>query len=89
VNITQRSDRGPHGAHAPSQPHRTGDVECLGVELCEPCLRPQQLTRRGIIKDLIYRGGLRADILSGDDQGRRQGARDAGIALSRIKACSH
>src|SRR4029453_2522902 len=31
------------------------EVECLGVELCEPCLHPQQLTRPGIIKDLIHR----------------------------------
>ena len=41
-----------------------GDVECLGVELCEPCLHLQQLTRPGIIKDLIHRGGLNADILT-------------------------
>jgi MOSC domain-containing protein YiiM len=41
-----------------------GDVECLGVEFCEPCLHLQRLTRPGIIKDLIHRGGLRADILS-------------------------
>ena len=41
-----------------------GTVECLGTELCEPCLHLQQLTRPGIIKDLIHRGGLRADILS-------------------------
>jgi MOSC domain-containing protein YiiM len=44
---------------------RVGDVECEGVELCEPCLHLQKLTRPGIIKDLIHRGGLRADILSG------------------------
>jgi len=44
---------------------RIGDVECLGVELCEPCRHLQKLTRPGIIKDLIHRGGLRADILSG------------------------
>jgi MOSC domain-containing protein YiiM len=43
---------------------RVGSVECLGVELCEPCLHLQQLTRPGIIKDLIHRGGLRADILT-------------------------
>jgi MOSC domain-containing protein YiiM len=43
---------------------RVGDVECLGVELCEPCLHLQQLTRPGIIKELIYRGGLNADILN-------------------------
>jgi MOSC domain-containing protein YiiM len=44
---------------------RIGEVECVGVELCEPCLHLQGLTRPGIIKDLIHRGGLRADILSG------------------------
>ena len=44
---------------------RIGEVECVGVELCEPCRHLQSLTRPGIIKDLIHRGGLRADILSG------------------------
>jgi MOSC domain-containing protein YiiM len=44
---------------------RIGEVECAGVELCEPCLHLQGLTRPGIIKDLVHRGGLRADILSG------------------------
>ncbi len=44
---------------------RIGDVECLGVEICEPCRHLQQMTRPGIVKDLIHRGGLRADILSG------------------------
>ncbi len=43
---------------------RIGEIECLGVELCEPCLHLQGLTRPGIIKDLVHRGGLRADILS-------------------------
>ncbi len=44
---------------------RIGEVECVGVRLCEPCLHLQGLTRPGIIKDLLHRGGLRADILSG------------------------
>jgi MOSC domain-containing protein YiiM len=43
---------------------RVGEVECLGVELCEPCLHLQQLTRPGIIKDLIHRAGINADILT-------------------------
>jgi MOSC domain-containing protein YiiM len=43
---------------------RVGNVECVGVELCEPCLHLQRLTRPGIIKDLIHRGGLNADILT-------------------------
>ena len=43
---------------------RVGDVECVGVELCEPCLHLQQLTRPGIIKDLIHRAGINVDILT-------------------------
>jgi MOSC domain-containing protein YiiM len=41
-----------------------GAVECLGVELCEPCLHLQKLTRPGIIDDLAHRGGLSADIIT-------------------------
>jgi MOSC domain-containing protein YiiM len=44
---------------------RVGDVECLGVELCEPCLHLQSLTRPGIIDELVHRAGLNADILTG------------------------
>lgn len=45
---------------------RVGDVECLGVEICEPCRHLQAMTRRpGIIKDMLHRGGLNADILAG------------------------
>lgn len=43
---------------------RVGEVEVVGVKLCEPCLHLQSLTRPGIIKDMIHRGGLRADILT-------------------------
>jgi MOSC domain-containing protein YiiM len=41
-----------------------GEVECEGVELCEPCRHLQSLTRPGIIDDLVHRGGLNADILN-------------------------
>jgi MOSC domain-containing protein YiiM len=44
---------------------RVGEVECVGVELCEPCLHLQSLTRPGIIDDLVHRGGLNADIVAG------------------------
>ena len=44
---------------------RVGEVECLGVELCEPCLHLQSLTRPGIIDELVHRGGLNADLLTG------------------------
>jgi len=43
---------------------KVGDVECYGVELCEPCAHLQSMTRPGILEDLLHRGGLRADVLS-------------------------
>ena len=43
---------------------RIGDVECEGVELCEPCAHLQSMTKPGVIKGLTHRGGLNADILS-------------------------
>jgi MOSC domain-containing protein YiiM len=43
---------------------RVGEVECVGVELCEPCKHLESLTQPGVIKGLTHRGGLNADILS-------------------------
>jgi MOSC domain-containing protein YiiM len=43
---------------------RVGEVECYGVEICEPCLILESNTRPGIIKDLVHRGGINADILT-------------------------
>jgi len=42
---------------------RVGGVECEGVELCEPCNGLAKLTERGVLRGLVHRGGLRADIL--------------------------
>jgi len=44
-----------------------GGVECEGVELCEPCNRLAKLTERGVLRGLVHRGGLRADIVSGGE----------------------
>jgi MOSC domain-containing protein YiiM len=41
-----------------------GEVECYGVELCEPCTHLEAMTRPGIIKDLVHRAGINCDILS-------------------------
>src|SRR5437868_15325745 len=41
-----------------------GDVECVGVELCEPCAHLESLTRPGIMRDLAHRAGLNADVLN-------------------------
>jgi MOSC domain-containing protein YiiM len=43
---------------------RVGEVECYGVEICEPCLTLERNTRPGIIRDLVHRGGINADILT-------------------------
>ena len=42
-----------------------GGVECVGQELCEPCDHLQGLTQAGVLRGLVHRGGLRADIVSG------------------------
>lgn len=44
---------------------RVGEVECVGVELCEPCSHLEAMTRPGIIKELVHRAGLNADIVVG------------------------
>lgn len=43
---------------------RIGDVECEGVELCEPCLDLESMTQPGVIKAFVHRAGLNADILN-------------------------
>ncbi|HSC91570.1 MAG TPA: MOSC domain-containing protein [Gaiellaceae bacterium] len=44
---------------------RVGEVECYGVELCEPCAHLEAMTRPGIVKELVHRAGINADILTG------------------------
>lgn len=41
-----------------------GEVRIRGIRLCEPCGHLQTLAGKPIIKGLIHRGGLRAQILS-------------------------
>ena len=42
---------------------RIGAVECVGRRLCEPCAHLEQLAVPGILRSLVHRGGLRADVL--------------------------
>jgi MOSC domain-containing protein YiiM len=42
-----------------------GEVQCEGIELCEPCNHLQSLTHPGVLRGLVHRGGLRADVLDG------------------------
>lgn len=41
-----------------------GEVRCRGVRRCEPCVVIQRYAQRPILRALVHRGGLRADILS-------------------------
>ena len=40
-----------------------GDVRCRGMRLCEPCTVIQRYAGRQVLRPLVHRGGLRADIL--------------------------
>jgi hypothetical protein len=42
-----------------------GSVECVGRRLAEPCAHLEKLARPGLLRPLVHRGGLRADILVG------------------------
>ena len=42
-----------------------GAVECVGRRLAEPCAHLEKLTRPGLLRPLVHRAGLRADILEG------------------------
>lgn len=43
---------------------RLGDVRCRGLRLAEPCVHLDRLSGPGLLRPLIHRGGLRADILT-------------------------
>ena len=40
-----------------------GEVECFGQRLCDPCSHLEKLTQPGVLKGLVERGGLRADVV--------------------------
>jgi hypothetical protein len=40
-----------------------GAVRCRGMRLCEPCTVVQRYAGRPVLRPLVHRGGLRADIL--------------------------
>jgi MOSC domain-containing protein YiiM len=42
-----------------------GEVEAVGNRLCDPCSHLQKLTQPGVLKGLVDRGGLRADVVRG------------------------
>jgi MOSC domain-containing protein YiiM len=44
---------------------RVGELECRGIELCEPCTTMESRTAPGAIKAMVHRAGLNAEILVG------------------------
>jgi len=51
--------------HLVGRTFRVGEVVLRGVRLNEPCVHLEKLTRTGVRKALVHRGGLRADIVAG------------------------
>ena len=49
------------------QRFRVGELECRGIELCEPCVTLEAMTEPGVIKGLVHRGGLNAEIVVGGE----------------------
>jgi len=50
--------------HLVGRDFRIGEVRIHGIRLCEPCSHLQGLVGQPVIKGLIHRGGLRAQILT-------------------------
>ncbi len=44
-----------------------GEVCCRGMRLCEPCTVVDGYSARALLRPLVHRGGLRADILKGGE----------------------
>ena len=50
--------------HLVGREFTVGPVRLRGVRLCEPCTHLEKLSIKGVLKGLVHRGGLRADIVS-------------------------
>jgi hypothetical protein len=46
------------------QEFQIGTARCIGRRLCEPCSHLQRLTGTALLRPMVHRGGLRADILT-------------------------
>ena len=44
---------------------RVGAAECYGVQLCEPCTHLEALTRGGVLRGMVHRAGLNANVVEG------------------------
>lgn len=66
-----------------------GDVLCRATELCEPCRHLEELTGKRLLRSLVHRGGIRAQLLTdgtlrvGDALERAQVLEGVGVVLRR------
>jgi MOSC domain-containing protein YiiM len=51
--------------HLVGREFTVGKVRLRGLRLCEPCGHLESMTRKGVMRALLHRGGLRAQILQG------------------------
>jgi hypothetical protein len=52
-----------HSRETDSSDFLVGSVRCRGMRLCEPCRVVDRYASRPVLRALVHRGGLRADIL--------------------------
>jgi MOSC domain-containing protein YiiM len=50
--------------HLVGRKFKIGAVTLHGIELCEPCSHLQKLTKDGVMRGLVHRGGLNAEIFT-------------------------
>ena len=67
AGLTRRNlvTRGVPLNHLVNRQFKVGAVTLRGTRLCEPCSHMEKLTRPGVVRGLVHRGGLRADIIVG------------------------
>lgn len=67
AKLTRRNlvTRGVALNHFVNRQFKIGEVMLRGTRLCEPCSHMEKLTRNGVMRGLVHRGGLRADIIAG------------------------
>ena len=59
---------------------RVGEVEAVVTELCHPCSHLQELTQPGVLRGLVDRGGLNADVVTGGAIRTGDQVEDLGVA---------
>ena len=57
-----------------------GSVESVGIELCEPCNHLAKMTERGVLRGLVHRGGINADVVADGEIGLGDAVVDLGPA---------